>query len=369
VDRLADDLGRAPTDEELVRTAQDGNPVGLGMLLERHRAGMQAVALSLLGYSPEAQDAVQDAMLIALQRLGELRDPAAAGPWLRAIVRNACRMRLRAAQTDLAGDPDLLLVPSDAPTPEEALDRHALRDWVWQALQELSEPLQVVLLLRYFSGITAYEQIAALCGVPIGIVRSRLHQARQKLGAALLVTAGAAHDDAATLLARRRRDVAQLFTAAERGQFGAALAASWSPELALVGPQGQRGRGVQTMIQIMESDLDAGVRQWPVDVTASQRFTVIEADLLSPPWDPEHCPPRVVWLLTLRDGQVEQVRLFHFHPALASPDLPLGYVWVVMFAARGASPLSSLYLPMTFLTLFCRFFAEQRTFAWTCASR
>jgi len=55
-----------PTDAELVRAARAGSPASLGGLLERHRASMQAVALRFLGYSPEAQDAVQDAMLIAL---------------------------------------------------------------------------------------------------------------------------------------------------------------------------------------------------------------------------------------------------------------------------------------------------------------
>src|SRR6476620_5219678 len=141
-----------PTDTELVRAVQAGNPASLGLLLARHRASMQAVALSLLGYHPDAQDAVQDAMLVALQRVGDLRDPGAAGPWLRAITRNACRMRLRAAHTNEPYHPETLTIVSGEPSPEEALDRHALRDWVWHALEGLSEPLQLVVVLRYFSG-------------------------------------------------------------------------------------------------------------------------------------------------------------------------------------------------------------------------
>lgn len=41
---------------------------------------MRAVALGLLGYGTDADDAVQDAMLTAMSKLGGLRDPAAAGP-------------------------------------------------------------------------------------------------------------------------------------------------------------------------------------------------------------------------------------------------------------------------------------------------
>lgn len=84
-----------PTDEELTRRAQAGETAALGLLLARHQAPMRAVALSLLGYGPDAEDAVQDAALTALRRIGDVRDPSAVGAWLRAIVRNASRTRLR----------------------------------------------------------------------------------------------------------------------------------------------------------------------------------------------------------------------------------------------------------------------------------
>ncbi|WP_324611785.1 RNA polymerase sigma factor [Streptomyces sp. WM6368] len=57
---------------------------------------MRAVALSLLGHGPDVDDVVQDAALTSPNRIGDVRDPAAVGAWLRAIVRNGCRMRLRA---------------------------------------------------------------------------------------------------------------------------------------------------------------------------------------------------------------------------------------------------------------------------------
>jgi hypothetical protein len=150
----------------------------------------------------------------------------------------------------------------------------------------------------------------------VGTVRNRLHQARLKLADALLATASTAHDDAAALTARRRREVIELFAAAERGNFGAALAATCSADLAVVWPQGQRERGWAPLVHAMTSDREAGVLQQPVQVTASRHFTIIEADLLSPPWDPQHCPSGVVWLLSLSDNRVEHIRLFHPQPAV-----------------------------------------------------
>jgi RNA polymerase sigma-70 factor (ECF subfamily) len=302
------------TDTELVLAAQGGDAGGLAVLLERHRAGMLAVALRILGYSPEAEDVVQDAVLVALRRIDELRDPAAVGPWLHAIVRNACRMRLRVSHSDPLAIPALGL-PSAEPSPEEVLDRQALRDWVWHALGDLSEPLRLVVMLRYFSGVSSYGQIAALCGVPVGTVRSRLNQAKRKLAGALLASAGQAHDGASSLAVARCQEFADLLTAAERGTLPAALAGRWSPDSEIVAPDGRRTRGLDFLIYAMDSDLTAGVHQRPANVVASRDLTIVEAELLSPSDDPDHCPRGVVWLSTLRDGRVRRLRLFHPQPS------------------------------------------------------
>src|SRR4051794_13943778 len=53
-------------DAELVRAAQNGDATSLGLLLERHRAALYALALRFLGRRPEAQEADQSTFLIAL---------------------------------------------------------------------------------------------------------------------------------------------------------------------------------------------------------------------------------------------------------------------------------------------------------------
>ncbi|HYZ80193.1 MAG TPA: sigma factor [Solirubrobacteraceae bacterium] len=89
-------------DAALVRIAQTGDPIGLGVLLERHRARLHAVALAMLGHGPDAEDAVQETFVIALQRIGELREPAAAGAWLTTVQTNVCRARRRRPDRELA---------------------------------------------------------------------------------------------------------------------------------------------------------------------------------------------------------------------------------------------------------------------------
>ena len=85
----------AAPDVELGVLARDGDVQALAALLERWRPSLYATAVGLLGNRADASDAVQDTCVVALMRLGDLRDVAATRGWLHAVVRNVCLMRLR----------------------------------------------------------------------------------------------------------------------------------------------------------------------------------------------------------------------------------------------------------------------------------
>ncbi|WP_372345138.1 RNA polymerase sigma factor [Streptomyces sp. KL116D] len=170
------------TDAHLTRRAQAGETGALGLLLARHQARMHAVALNLLGHGPDAEDVVQDAALTALRRIGDVRDPDAVGAWLRAIVRNNARMRLRSAREVPGLDGLDHLRPHLPDDHEQVIEQHALRDWIWDAIGELTPKLRLVVMLHYFTATTSYEDIAAACDIPVGTVRSRLNQARSPTG-------------------------------------------------------------------------------------------------------------------------------------------------------------------------------------------
>ncbi|RKN34410.1 RNA polymerase sigma factor [Micromonospora musae] len=301
--------GGGPTDADLVRAAQVGEVSALGLLLARHRSAMLAVAITLLGYGPDAEDAVQDATVVALRRVGDVRDPEAVGPWLRAVVRNVCRAR-RARHDLPLDDPLAAALRSPEPDPAEALERHALRDWVWHALEQLSPPLRLVLVLRYFTGVTTYQDIADACGVPIGTVRSRLAEARDRLARAVLATAEAAHDDSASLTSARWRRAEETLSAARRGDLGT-FAAYWSPTLEGHWPRGDRSFGRRRVLGVLERDLGAGVHHHLANVVAGRDLTIWEIELVNPADDPFHCPPRAVWIHHLESGRAQRCRLFH----------------------------------------------------------
>ncbi|MEV8541852.1 sigma-70 family RNA polymerase sigma factor [Streptomyces sp. NPDC051572] len=300
-------------DAALTLAAQTGDVASLGLLLERHRAGMRAVAVSVLGPGPDVDDVVQEAALTALRRVGDVRDPEAVGAWLRMIVRNQARSLLRGT-VDFRPLDDLH-VPVTESGPERWLEQHALRDWIWEAVEELSPALRLPLVLRHFSvGVTSYEQIAEACGVPVGTVRSRLSQGRAKLALALAATADAPHGDIGRRTRASRIEARETLHAAESGHFGKLLTERWSPEAALVqGNQPVGGRSL--LVRGMECDLEAGVRQHLAHAVAGRSLVVWEMDISNPDDDPDHCPPAVAWLMSLDGaGRVHRLRLVHPRP-------------------------------------------------------
>jgi RNA polymerase sigma-70 factor (ECF subfamily) len=289
-------------DAALTRAAQAGDVAGLGVLLERHRALLHAVAVGMLGHGPAAEDAVHDTFLIALRRIGELREPAAVRGWLLAILGNVCRAELRRPAADPVAEPPA----AQARVVDEAIERLALRDWVWTALERLSEPLRLVVLLRHFSGASSYEAIAELCGVPVGTVRSRLYAARAKLADELLETAAAAHRDAGAL---RELVLAQgaAMTAFQRSGDAALLRDVVAPDVEFFLADRIPRRGRDVYAALLAADFADGVTSRVRQVIPGASMAVVELWLDSPGDDPLHCPPAVTQVQFHAGGVVHRI--------------------------------------------------------------
>ncbi len=92
----------AMRDREMVSAIVAGDPAGLTAAYDRYAASLHAYCWSLLADPADAAGAVQDIFVIAIARLGLLRDPDSALAWLYAVARNEChrRHRDRAAATE-----------------------------------------------------------------------------------------------------------------------------------------------------------------------------------------------------------------------------------------------------------------------------
>ncbi|MFI5842573.1 RNA polymerase sigma factor [Catenuloplanes sp. NPDC051500] len=293
-------------DGDLARAAAGGDVSAFAALTERHRAEMRATAISLLGYTDEVDDAVQDAVLTAFRAIPALRDPSASGPWLKAIVRNTCRARLRSRVPAPVADPQQFLPPSAEPGPDELLERTATRDWVWHAIALLSDPIREVMLLRYFSGFSAYEQISQLCGIPVDTVGSRLRDGRRVLGRRLRETAGDAFRAADADADARRREARQHFALVHAGGYGRVID-DWARPDFTVTFMGLLLGDRTTVHTMVEQTMGAGVTATLRDAVGSRGVLIWEGDFINPPSSPDHCPPTFAWLLRLREGRLAQL--------------------------------------------------------------
>ena len=132
---------------------------------------LYATAYLLLHVTADCEDAVQEAVLRAWQRLPGLQNPLFFETWLTRIVINECKSQLR--RRSRRGETELSPRLAAPVSPEPEL--HA-------ALTALKWKYRVVLTLKYIDGYTI-EEIARILTLPRGTVASRLDQAKRLLRA------------------------------------------------------------------------------------------------------------------------------------------------------------------------------------------
>lgn len=135
-----------------------------------------AYARSLLRNRHDAEDAVQQAALRGLERIGTFDATRAFKGWWFAVLRNCCIDILRAIKAEKMRRLDNYAPPDANP--------RGVEDWelLSRAMEELSAVHCEILRLRYFAELS-YRDLAEALAIPQGTVMSRLHLARHALAA------------------------------------------------------------------------------------------------------------------------------------------------------------------------------------------
>lgn len=133
-----------------------------------------------LSDSDAAKDVVQDTLVLIAKKIRKLKDPVAFPKWAYQILhrrgvdyqRSEMRRRSREAR---CAQPEGTL-PESA-NPENEVDA---KQSVKVAIAELDSDSYTVVHLYYLHDLSLRE-IATICSIPVGTVKSRLHTARGKL--------------------------------------------------------------------------------------------------------------------------------------------------------------------------------------------
>jgi RNA polymerase sigma-70 factor (ECF subfamily) len=146
---------------------------------------MKSVAMNLLGNTPDAEDAVQEAFLKLHRSLPGFKGESLLSTWLYRILVNTCydMGRKRKRRPEPAPEPDA----QETPDPPAPASDHALRLTIERALDRLPEPQRSVFLLFEVEGFK-HREIGEILDIPEGTSKHALFVAKRELQECILAS-------------------------------------------------------------------------------------------------------------------------------------------------------------------------------------
>lgn len=166
--------------EKLIERLQKRDDTALEAFIERTQDMAYRLAYSILSDHERCEDVLQEVYLTVYQKIDQLQNPQALRAWFSQILVNRCRQELRGRKLESLDELPPALEPGVygmAESVDQKLD-------VREAMSQLPASDQAVLTLREVMDLS-YQEIAESLRVPLGTVRSRIFNARQRLLAAL----------------------------------------------------------------------------------------------------------------------------------------------------------------------------------------
>jgi RNA polymerase sigma-70 factor (ECF subfamily) len=179
-------------DDDVTRlavAAREGDRRALDQFVRATQADVWQFCVHLAGRGP-ADDLTQEVYARALGALGSFRADAGARVWLLAIARRTCadhvrrEVRRRRLGARLLGEARHQRDLVDDPARARALDA---------LVETLPEAFRLAFLLTQVLGLR-YAEAAAVCGCPVGTVRSRVARARESLVARIAASEAGGKD-------------------------------------------------------------------------------------------------------------------------------------------------------------------------------
>ena len=191
-DTSAPETKRVSTDIELSHGLVSGDSQALDEVYDRYHRAVFSVAFRVTTDRTHAEDVVQE-VFVSLWKKPEAYQPArgSMGTWLMSAAHHKAVDLVRREES-LRRRRDLVAVDVEQQLREEHLaepvEEQAGERWqaarVRKALASLPEAQRQAMVLAYFGGYTQRE-VAAVTGVPLGTVKTRMLAAMRKLRDAL----------------------------------------------------------------------------------------------------------------------------------------------------------------------------------------
>jgi RNA polymerase sigma-70 factor, ECF subfamily len=191
-------IGEHDLDLELAQRHGAGDVRAFDEVYARYAEMVYNLALRLAGDAEEAADLTQEVFLRVYRHLGSFGGRSALKTWIFRVALNHCRERLSrfrpltqsiGDEADGPGGFQPLRIADPRRGPEDLAVAADLGRQVARGLARLPAAFREAVVLRDLQGLS-YEEIAAVLGVRVGTVRSRIARGREQLRNLLERTAG-----------------------------------------------------------------------------------------------------------------------------------------------------------------------------------
>ncbi len=183
-------------DRLLVDRFKSGDQSAFNEMVSRYWDRIYAMVNQLLRNQQDAEEVTQDAFIRAHRGLVNFRGDSAFSTWLYQIATNLARNRYwywwrRKRDKSVSFDAPVSadnsttladIIPAELETPEDATVTQEFVSRIATGMEKLSAKHREILVLRNIKNLS-YEEIAAILGISVGTVKSRIARARESLRA------------------------------------------------------------------------------------------------------------------------------------------------------------------------------------------
>lgn len=184
-------------DDALIRAFQSGETGAFDHLVLRYQDKIFSLCYWYLGDYHEADDAAQDIFLKAYSSLGKFRRESSFSTWLHRIAVNTCKNKCKSLAFRFRKKTESIDSYGDAPgiehikhsgsgmadtvgSPADLLEQKEKMKHIRRAIEALAPGKRTLVVLRDIEGLS-YEELAAVTGLKLGTVKSKLARARADL--------------------------------------------------------------------------------------------------------------------------------------------------------------------------------------------
>ena len=176
------ETGHEVQDAELVRRILAGDTEAFAPIVSKYKDRIYQFVRWQGMNEDAAEETAQEIFVEAFKSLRSVKGNSAFSTWLYGLARNIClaRFRKQCGPGSFLQEPEDFLEIPDGSDLVAALERDEAARLVRQKLEELPSIYREILLLREWENMS-YEELAAALRIPLGTVRSRLHNATVRL--------------------------------------------------------------------------------------------------------------------------------------------------------------------------------------------